>query len=55
MKKENYHVVVLPIPRAIHADLAVAAKRDRRSVTNLIQLILDKWSREYRGEGKDDN
>ena len=47
--KRPYSPVTLRLDRAIHADLKVLARKDRRSTQNLINLILEGWVKEMKG------
>ena len=52
---EPVHRLTLGIRTAIHADLVVKARSERRSVNNLINLILEQWFQaiaEEKKEGK---
>ena len=47
--KEETIKISLPIRSAIHAEMVVRAKEDRRSLINLINLVLEKWVQESKG------
>ena len=50
MPREKQEVVriTVPIRAAIHAELKIRARKDRRSTSNLINLILEKWVQEMK-------
>ena len=47
--KEETVKISLPIRSAIHAEMVIMAKEDRRSLINLINLVLEKWVQEAKG------
>lgn len=51
--KEETVKISLPIRTAIHAEMVVRAREDRRSLINLINLVLEKWVREAKAKGGD--
>ena len=55
MPREREPVVriTVPIRAAIHAELKVRARKDRRSTSNLINLILERWVQEAKGGGNE--
>lgn len=48
-RKDNVTTISLRLDRAIHADLKVLARKDRRSTQNLVNLILEGWVQEMKG------
>ena len=53
MKEEQVRKTLV-IRSAIHSELVIRAREERRSTTNLINLILEQWLREAGREGKDE-
>jgi predicted HicB family RNase H-like nuclease len=43
--------MTLRLPESMHARLKVAARRDRRNLTRLIEKILADWLDEHENEG----
>jgi hypothetical protein len=48
-EKESVVRLTVPIKSAIHYNLKMAARKDRRSTANLINLILERWIQELKG------
>ena len=42
-EKEEVIRLTIPIRSVIHAEMVIAARKDRRSLTNLINLVLEQW------------
>ncbi len=53
-RTRNWRTITLRIDPATHESLKMLARKDRRSMGNLTNLILDEWCQERKGGEKDE-